>query len=79
MDFVFHVLFSPLPTPAIISLFAVAAATLFYLNTRPNPLHAPIDLKHQTLGIKVKSGETVRLRREGKKLKCIQMHEYCMC
>lgn len=55
MDFVFHLLFSPLPTPAIISLFAVAAATLFYLNTRPSPLRAPADLKCQSLGIKVKS------------------------
>lgn len=59
MEFVFHLLFSPLPTPAIISLFAVAAATLFYLNTRPSPLRAPADLKRQSLGIKVKSGETL--------------------
>ena len=57
MDFLFQVLFSPLPYPAIISLFAVAAATLFYLNTRPSPLRSPVDLKHQTLGIKVKSAE----------------------
>lgn len=54
MDFIFQLLFSPLPTPAIISLFALAAATLFYLNTRPSPLRIPADLKHQSLGIKVK-------------------------
>ncbi|XP_076615874.1 long-chain-fatty-acid--CoA ligase 5 isoform X2 [Chaetodon auriga] len=52
MDFLFQLLFSPLPTPAIISLLAVAAATLFYLNTRPNPVRSPVDLKCQSLGIK---------------------------
>uniref|UniRef100_A0A7N6FA83 Long-chain-fatty-acid--CoA ligase n=1 Tax=Anabas testudineus TaxID=64144 RepID=A0A7N6FA83_ANATE len=61
MDFVFHFLFSPLPTPAIISLFAVAAATLFYLNTRPSPLRAPADLKHQSLGIKDGARKTALL------------------
>uniref|UniRef100_A0A8D3A224 Arachidonate--CoA ligase n=1 Tax=Scophthalmus maximus TaxID=52904 RepID=A0A8D3A224_SCOMX len=53
MDFLLQALFSPLPTPAIISLFAVAAATLFYLNSRPAPLRTPADLKRQTLGVKV--------------------------
>ncbi|KAL7372409.1 hypothetical protein ABVT39_015698 [Epinephelus coioides] len=52
MDFLLQLLFSPLSTPAIISLFAVGAATLFYLNTRPSPLRSPIDLNNQTLGIK---------------------------
>ncbi|KAM9837104.1 long-chain-fatty-acid--CoA ligase 5 [Aulostomus maculatus] len=52
MDFLLQLLFSPLPTPAIISLFALAAATLFYLNTRPTPLHSPADLNCQTTGIK---------------------------
>ncbi|KAM3842596.1 long-chain-fatty-acid--CoA ligase 5 [Diretmus argenteus] len=52
MEFLFQLLFSPLPTPAIISLFAVAAATLLYLNTRPSPLRSPADLKRQTLGVK---------------------------
>uniref|UniRef100_A0A673AX40 Long-chain-fatty-acid--CoA ligase n=1 Tax=Sphaeramia orbicularis TaxID=375764 RepID=A0A673AX40_9TELE len=54
MEFLFQLLFSPLPTPAIISLFAVAAATLFYLNTRPSPLRTCVDLNCQTLGIKVR-------------------------
>eukprot|EP00064_Thunnus_orientalis_P010866 superscaffoldBa00001514_g10895 len=53
MEFLFQLLFSPLPTPAIISLFALAAATLFYLNTRPSPLRTPADLNSQTIGIKV--------------------------
>lgn len=52
MEILFQFLFSPLPTPAIISLFAVAAATLFYLNSRPSPLRTPVDLKCQTVGIK---------------------------
>ncbi|KAM7381246.1 hypothetical protein PAMA_012206 [Pampus argenteus] len=52
MEFLFQLLFSPLPTPAIISLFALAAATLFYLNTRPSPLRTPADLNSQTIGVK---------------------------
>ncbi|KAK0133523.1 Long-chain-fatty-acid--CoA ligase 5 [Merluccius polli] len=48
---VLYLLFSPLPTTVIISLFALAAATLFYLNTRPAPLRSPADLKCQTVGI----------------------------
>nr|XP_046233496.1 long-chain-fatty-acid--CoA ligase 5 [Scatophagus argus]XP_046233498.1 long-chain-fatty-acid--CoA ligase 5 [Scatophagus argus] len=52
MDFLFQLLFSPLPTSAIISLLALAAATLFYLNTRPSPVRSPIDLNHQSVGIK---------------------------
>lgn len=53
MDFLFQFLFSPLPTSAIISLFALAAATLFYLNSRPSPVRSPIDLDNQSVGIKV--------------------------
>ncbi|XP_072312401.1 long-chain-fatty-acid--CoA ligase 5 [Eucyclogobius newberryi] len=52
MEALFQFLFSPLPTSAIISLFALAAATLFYLNTRPSPLRPPVDLKCQTVGVK---------------------------
>ncbi|KAJ0016135.1 hypothetical protein NQD34_014425 [Periophthalmus magnuspinnatus] len=52
MEALFQFLFSPLPTPAIISLFAVAAAALFYLNSRPSPLRPPVDLKCQTIGVK---------------------------
>ncbi|XP_035514959.1 long-chain-fatty-acid--CoA ligase 5 [Morone saxatilis] len=61
MDFLFPLLFSPLPTPAIISLFALAAATLFYLNTRPSPLRSPVDLNCQTLGIKDGARKTALL------------------
>ncbi|XP_069560792.1 long-chain-fatty-acid--CoA ligase 5 [Brachyistius frenatus] len=52
MDFIFQWLFSPLSTPAIVSLFGLAAASLIYLNSRPSPLRSPADLNHQTLGIK---------------------------
>uniref|UniRef100_A0A4W6CJD8 Arachidonate--CoA ligase n=1 Tax=Lates calcarifer TaxID=8187 RepID=A0A4W6CJD8_LATCA len=61
MEFLFQLLFSPLPTPAIISLFALAAATLFYLNTRPSPVRNPADLKRQTLGIKDGARKTALL------------------
>ncbi|KAM3592274.1 uncharacterized protein V6R79_016067 [Siganus canaliculatus] len=52
MDFLLQWLFSPLPTPAIISLLALAGATLFYLNSRPRPIRTAVDLKCQTVGIK---------------------------
>uniref|UniRef100_A0A3Q1F3Q7 Long-chain-fatty-acid--CoA ligase n=1 Tax=Acanthochromis polyacanthus TaxID=80966 RepID=A0A3Q1F3Q7_9TELE len=52
MDFISQLLFSPLPTPAIVSLLALAGATLFYLNSRPSPVRTPIDLNRQTVGIK---------------------------
>uniref|UniRef100_A0A8C2ZJR7 Arachidonate--CoA ligase n=1 Tax=Cyclopterus lumpus TaxID=8103 RepID=A0A8C2ZJR7_CYCLU len=55
MNSLLEVLFSPLPYPAIVSLFAAAAATLFYLRTRPRPLRCPVDLNSQSLGIKVKA------------------------
>lgn len=78
MDLLFQVLFSPLPTPAIVSLFALAAAVLFYLNTRPCPIHTPVDLKHQTVGIKVRTvdlfpTETCAERRKGGTLgRCVR-------
>ncbi|KAL0984444.1 hypothetical protein UPYG_G00141630, partial [Umbra pygmaea] len=52
MDFLINVLFSPLPTSAIVFLFAVMGAALAYLNSRPKPpiLHA--DLNCQTVGVK---------------------------
>ncbi|XP_033974686.1 long-chain-fatty-acid--CoA ligase 5 [Trematomus bernacchii] len=52
MDFLLQLLFSPLPTSAIVSLFALAAGVVFYLHTRPSPLPSPIDLHHQSEGIK---------------------------
>ncbi|KAM9832652.1 long-chain-fatty-acid--CoA ligase 5 [Neosynchiropus ocellatus] len=52
MDCLLQLFFTPLPLPAIISLMALAAATLFYLNNRPNPVRSPADLNCQTKGIK---------------------------
>uniref|UniRef100_A0AAR2K0M4 Arachidonate--CoA ligase n=1 Tax=Pygocentrus nattereri TaxID=42514 RepID=A0AAR2K0M4_PYGNA len=51
MDFLFAFLFSPLPTPALVFLFSLGAAALFYVNTRPKPLRPPVDLNRQTVGI----------------------------
>uniref|UniRef100_A0AAR2L960 Long-chain-fatty-acid--CoA ligase n=1 Tax=Pygocentrus nattereri TaxID=42514 RepID=A0AAR2L960_PYGNA len=48
MDFLFAFLFSPLPTPALVFLFSLGAAALFYVNTRPKPLRPPVDLNRQT-------------------------------
>uniref|UniRef100_A0AAQ4PCY2 Arachidonate--CoA ligase n=1 Tax=Gasterosteus aculeatus aculeatus TaxID=481459 RepID=A0AAQ4PCY2_GASAC len=57
MDSLVALLFSPLPLPAIISLFALAAAALLYLNTRPGALNSKVDLNSQTMGIKVRRAE----------------------
>uniref|UniRef100_A0AAR2LC02 Arachidonate--CoA ligase n=1 Tax=Pygocentrus nattereri TaxID=42514 RepID=A0AAR2LC02_PYGNA len=54
MDFLFAFLFSPLPTPALVFLFSLGAAALFYVNTRPKPLRPPVDLNRQTVGIAVR-------------------------
>uniref|UniRef100_A0AAR2JK47 Arachidonate--CoA ligase n=1 Tax=Pygocentrus nattereri TaxID=42514 RepID=A0AAR2JK47_PYGNA len=56
MDFLFAFLFSPLPTPALVFLFSLGAAALFYVNTRPKPLRPPVDLNRQTVGIAVRGG-----------------------
>ncbi|XP_058477885.1 long-chain-fatty-acid--CoA ligase 5 [Solea solea] len=68
MDVLF--LFSPLPTPVIFSLFALAAAVLFYLNTRPSPIHTPADLKHQTIGIKDGARKTALLEDNNNLISC---------
>uniref|UniRef100_A0AAQ4QED7 Long-chain-fatty-acid--CoA ligase n=1 Tax=Gasterosteus aculeatus aculeatus TaxID=481459 RepID=A0AAQ4QED7_GASAC len=44
MDSLVALLFSPLPLPAIISLFALAAAALLYLNTRPGALNSKLSV-----------------------------------
>ncbi|KAI5103341.1 long-chain-fatty-acid--CoA ligase 5, partial [Silurus meridionalis] len=50
MEFLFEFLFSPLPTSALVFLFGLGAVALTYLNTRPKPLRAPVDLNRQTVG-----------------------------
>uniref|UniRef100_A0A8C7ZWM3 Arachidonate--CoA ligase n=1 Tax=Oryzias sinensis TaxID=183150 RepID=A0A8C7ZWM3_9TELE len=61
MDFIFHLLFSPLPIPIIFSLIALGVATLFYLSSRPNPISSPVDLHCQTVGIKDGARKTALL------------------
>lgn len=70
MEVLFQVLFSPLPTTAIVSLFALAAATLFYLNTRPAPLRSPADLKCQTIGIEGGARKSALLEDNNNLLSC---------
>uniref|UniRef100_A0A3B5L2L4 Arachidonate--CoA ligase n=1 Tax=Xiphophorus couchianus TaxID=32473 RepID=A0A3B5L2L4_9TELE len=61
MDVIFQLLFSPLPTPVVISLIAVGVATLFYLNARPSPVRSLPDLNRQTLGVKDGARKTALL------------------
>ncbi|KAM4714933.1 long-chain-fatty-acid--CoA ligase 5 [Anableps anableps] len=61
MDMIFQLLFSPLPTPVVLSLIAVGVATLFYLNARPGPLRSPADLNRQTVGVKDGARKTALL------------------
>ncbi|XP_007572054.1 long-chain-fatty-acid--CoA ligase 5 [Poecilia formosa] len=61
MDVIFQLLFSPLPTPVVISLIVVGVATLFYLNARPSPVRSPADLNRQTLGVKDGARKTAML------------------
>uniref|UniRef100_A0A3B3BGB6 Long-chain-fatty-acid--CoA ligase n=1 Tax=Oryzias melastigma TaxID=30732 RepID=A0A3B3BGB6_ORYME len=61
MDFIFHLLFSPLPLPIVFSLIAVGVATLFYLSARPSPISSPADLNRQTLGVKDGARKTALL------------------
>ncbi|CAN9508741.1 unnamed protein product [Ophioblennius macclurei] len=61
MDDLLQWLFSPLPTPVVFSLLALAAVTLYLLNTRPSPLRSPADLQRQSLGIKDGARKTALL------------------
>ncbi|XP_043958264.1 long-chain-fatty-acid--CoA ligase 5 [Gambusia affinis] len=61
MDVIFQLLFSPLPTPVVISLIAAGVAILFYLNARPSPVRSLPDLNRQTLGVKGGARKTALL------------------
>ncbi|XP_028810231.1 long-chain-fatty-acid--CoA ligase 5 [Denticeps clupeoides] len=52
MEALLHVLFSPLPTSALVFVFSMFGAALLYLNTRPKPLQPPTDLQQQSQGIR---------------------------
>ncbi|NWU23070.1 ACSL5 ligase, partial [Dyaphorophyia castanea] len=51
MIWILQVLFSPLPTPALISLIAFGAVVFLWVISRPKPLLPPVDLNKQSVGI----------------------------
>nr|XP_006135061.1 long-chain-fatty-acid--CoA ligase 5 [Pelodiscus sinensis] len=51
MIWILQVLFSPLPTPALIGLFILGAIVILWVITRPKAITPPIDLDKQSVGI----------------------------
>lgn len=51
MIWILQVLFSPLPTPALITLIAFGAVIFLWVISRPKPLLPPVDLNKQSIGI----------------------------
>ncbi|OPJ84205.1 long-chain-fatty-acid--CoA ligase 5 [Patagioenas fasciata monilis] len=51
MIWILQVLFSPLPTPALITLIVFGAAVFLWVISRPKPLWPPVDLNKQSIGI----------------------------
>uniref|UniRef100_A0A8C0V7C3 Arachidonate--CoA ligase n=1 Tax=Cyanistes caeruleus TaxID=156563 RepID=A0A8C0V7C3_CYACU len=51
MIWILQVLFSPLPTPALISLITFGAVIFLWVISRPKPLLPPVDLNKQSIGI----------------------------
>ncbi|XP_053805484.1 long-chain-fatty-acid--CoA ligase 5 [Vidua chalybeata] len=51
MIWILQVLFSPLPTPALIGLIAFGAVIFLWVISRPKPLLPPVDLNKQSIGI----------------------------
>ncbi|KFO89788.1 Long-chain-fatty-acid--CoA ligase 5 [Buceros rhinoceros silvestris] len=51
MIWILQVLFSPLPTPALISLIAFGAGIFLWVISRPKPVLPPVDLTKQSIGI----------------------------
>ncbi|NXO38564.1 ACSL5 ligase, partial [Locustella ochotensis] len=51
MIWILQVLFSPLPTPALISLIAFGAVIFLWVISRPKPILPPVDLNKQSVGI----------------------------
>ncbi|KFV74705.1 Long-chain-fatty-acid--CoA ligase 5 [Dryobates pubescens] len=51
MIWILQVLFSPLPTPALISLIAFGAGIILWVISRPKPVLPPVDLNKQSVGI----------------------------
>ncbi|KFP84620.1 PREDICTED: long-chain-fatty-acid--CoA ligase 5 [Apaloderma vittatum] len=51
MIWILQVLFSPLPTPALISLIAFGAGIFLWVISRPKPVLPPVDMNKQSIGI----------------------------
>ncbi|KFV39508.1 Long-chain-fatty-acid--CoA ligase 5, partial [Gavia stellata] len=51
MIWILQVLFSPLPTPALISLIVFGAGVFLWVISRPKPVFPPVDLNKQSIGI----------------------------
>ncbi|KAF1449324.1 Long-chain-fatty-acid--CoA ligase 5, partial [Spheniscus demersus] len=51
MIWILQVLFSPLPTPALISLIVFGAGIFLWVISRPKPVLPPVDLNKQSIGI----------------------------
>uniref|UniRef100_A0A8C3K6D6 Long-chain-fatty-acid--CoA ligase n=1 Tax=Calidris pygmaea TaxID=425635 RepID=A0A8C3K6D6_9CHAR len=48
---IFPILFSPLPTPALISLIVFGAGIFLWVISRPKPVLPPVDLNKQSVGV----------------------------
>ncbi|KAM6415687.1 long-chain-fatty-acid--CoA ligase 5 [Rhynochetos jubatus] len=51
MIWILQVLFSPLPTPALISLIVFGTCIFLWVISRPKPIMPPVDLNKQSIGI----------------------------
>ncbi|XP_009940512.2 long-chain-fatty-acid--CoA ligase 5 isoform X1 [Opisthocomus hoazin] len=51
MIWILQILFSPLPTPALISLIVFGAGIFLWVISRPKPVLPPVDLNKQSIGI----------------------------
>ncbi|KFP80666.1 PREDICTED: long-chain-fatty-acid--CoA ligase 5 [Acanthisitta chloris] len=51
MIWILQVLFSPLPTPALISLIVFGVVIFLWVISRPKPLLPPVDLNKQSVGV----------------------------
>ncbi|KFV18073.1 Long-chain-fatty-acid--CoA ligase 5 [Tauraco erythrolophus] len=51
MIWILQVLFSPLPTPALISLIVFGVVVFLWVISRPKPVLPPVDLNKQSIGI----------------------------
>ncbi|KAM9232904.1 long-chain-fatty-acid--CoA ligase 5 [Leptosomus discolor] len=51
MIWILQVLFSPLPTPALISLIVFGGGIFLWVISRPKPVLPPVDLNKQSIGI----------------------------